>query len=413
MGRYIDKFIRNFAILQNSEEQTALNILLVCSEWTSSKGGIPTFNRELAVNLAKFCSDLNVFCHVTEGRQKEQDDAKAKNVKLIVTEPDLESMDPFAPLHDLPKELEVHKPNIVISHGRKFGGAAQDLRDKVPGCKWVHFVHVDCEQMGKFKEGETAIDENEEKDKVELKFCKLADLVVAVGPKLHEKYQRSLTNYKVKVQVIVPGLCEEFLEVRRPDGEETKDSQFHVYVFGRGSNEDFRLKGYDIAAKALAGLPSNFCLFAVGAPKKQQKDVTKRFRTETGIEEKKLTVRSYCNDRVEMKDLFSRANMILMPSREEAFGMIGLEAISAGIPVLVSSRSGLAEVLKHLSLVGANCVVDSEDPKLWSEKIRSSWSNPKEQRNEQAAEVRDKYEAKHMWCTECYKLEESFKNLCD
>jgi glycosyltransferase involved in cell wall biosynthesis len=34
-----------------------------------------------------------------------------------------------------------------------------------------------------------------------------------------------------------------------------------------------------------------------------------------------------------------------MPSRSEGFGLVGLEAIGLGIPVLVSRESGLAELL--------------------------------------------------------------------
>jgi glycosyltransferase involved in cell wall biosynthesis len=37
-----------------------------------------------------------------------------------------------------------------------------------------------------------------------------------------------------------------------------------------------------------------------------------------------------------------------MPSRREGFGLVGLEAIGAAVPVLVSDRSGLAELLREL-----------------------------------------------------------------
>ncbi|KAI8500394.1 hypothetical protein Bbelb_219600 [Branchiostoma belcheri] len=43
---------------------------------------------------------------------------------------------------------------------------------------------------------------------------------------------------------------------------------------------------------------------------------------------------------------FKEAHLVLMPSRTEPFGLVGLEAIAAGVPVLVSSKSGLAEFLE-------------------------------------------------------------------
>jgi glycosyltransferase involved in cell wall biosynthesis len=42
-----------------------------------------------------------------------------------------------------------------------------------------------------------------------------------------------------------------------------------------------------------------------------------------------------------------QASVLLMPSRGEGFGLVGLEAISVGTPVLVSSRSGLAELINE------------------------------------------------------------------
>ena len=38
-----------------------------------------------------------------------------------------------------------------------------------------------------------------------------------------------------------------------------------------------------------------------------------------------------------------------MPSRAEGFGLVGLEAISMGVPVLVSMRSGIGELLLELA----------------------------------------------------------------
>ena len=37
-----------------------------------------------------------------------------------------------------------------------------------------------------------------------------------------------------------------------------------------------------------------------------------------------------------------------MPSRTEGFGLTALEALSAGLPILVSGNSGFAHALRHL-----------------------------------------------------------------
>lgn len=44
-----------------------INVMFICSEWGSKKGGLSTFNRELAANLAKISNDrIKVHCYVSE-----------------------------------------------------------------------------------------------------------------------------------------------------------------------------------------------------------------------------------------------------------------------------------------------------------------------------------------------------------
>ena len=70
-----------------------------------------------------------------------------------------------------------------------------------------------------------------------------------------------------------------------------------------------------------------------------------------------------------------------MPSRTEGFGLTALEALSAGLPVLVSRNSGIGKALKKVPY-GSNCVVNSEfnnkDPMRWAEAIKAVCQKGKE-----------------------------------
>jgi glycosyltransferase involved in cell wall biosynthesis len=55
-------------------------------------------------------------------------------------------------------------------------------------------------------------------------------------------------------------------------------------------------------------------------------------------------------------DLYSQASMLLLPSHLEGFGIPALEAMTAGVPVIVSNRGALPEVT-----AGAAQVVEPED----------------------------------------------------
>ena len=60
---------------------------------------------------------------------------------------------------------------------------------------------------------------------------------------------------------------------------------------------------------------------------------------------------------------------MLVPSRAERFGLTGLEALSAGLPVIVSKNSGFGEALDSLQF-GSLFVINSDDPSAWTGAIK-------------------------------------------
>ena len=56
-----------------------------------------------------------------------------------------------------------------------------------------------------------------------------------------------------------------------------------------------------------------------------------------------LRIKEYTHDTGRVREDIARASVVLMPSRVEGFGLVGLEALAMGVPVLISKRSGLGE----------------------------------------------------------------------
>jgi glycosyltransferase involved in cell wall biosynthesis len=52
-------------------------------------------------------------------------------------------------------------------------------------------------------------------------------------------------------------------------------------------------------------------------------------------------------DRERARELYAQADVFVMPSVSEPFGIVPLEAMDRGVPVIVSRQSGVAEVLHH------------------------------------------------------------------
>ncbi|WP_459806110.1 glycosyltransferase, partial [Herbidospora sp. RD11066] len=95
----------------------------------------------------------------------------------------------------------------------------------------------------------------------------------------------------------------------------------------------------------------------------------------------------YVNSRVNLKHLFCEVDLALMPSRTEGFGLTGLEALSAGLPVLVSRNSGFGQALSKVPF-GKSYVIDSEEHEVWAAAITEIWNKDREERLDEADTLR-------------------------
>ena len=373
-----------------------LRVTLVGDEWGSSKGGLSTLNRELAKNLARQ-PGVEVTILLPHYSEREKQEANDCRVSLATPEP----MSGFDSIRGLSFTREDHDIDVVVGHGQKLGAPAQAIA-KQRRCKRVHIVHTASEELAMFKEGETAIPEGEEKQRTEIDLCKEADLVVAVGPKLKEAVSAKLRLYGRDEDVIniTPGIFSEFAESKQASQER---EEFRILVFGRGDSKDFKLKGYDIAAKAIAGLKDKtYRLKFVGAPNGKEKEVTDEF-LKCGIPSSQLIVQGFVKSRDTLKLFFFEADLAVMPSRTEGFGLTALEALSAGLPILVSENSGLGKAIKTIPF-GRAFLVDSDNAEEWGKAISRVRQTPREIRLKEACSLREAYDKKYKWETQCEKL---------
>ena len=254
--------------LSDREKSKLVNILFVCDEWNSSNGGLSTFNREFAINLAKASrDDCAIYCFVCQSSESDREDAE-KNVVNLITAKSIPGTHDRLEWLRLPP-LELSHPDVVIGHGQKFGTPAYCIVQNAK-CKWIQFVHVFCEDLGKYKQTDTytqtdAVEENERKHGDEIKLCKVANAVLAVGSRLQRKYSRCLPDKKV--HTITPGIFDKFVNLsdKKLGNISHSPDEFSVFVFGRGFYEDLAFKGYDIIANALGSLGEKFKMTFVGS----------------------------------------------------------------------------------------------------------------------------------------------------
>ena len=368
-------------------------ITILASEWGSSKGGLSTMNRELAIQLAKFsCLEVTFFLPKCSYKDKKAADSHRISIVEAARQPGYDELDwlSFPPEH-----LMI---DVIVGHRVKLGRQAQVIRNSHK-CKWIQVVHTDPEELGMFKSYENPISTGEEKHHVEVELCQMADFVVGVGPKLAEAFCKYLGFCKKYQDVFefTPGIFYDFSSVQQvPD----KRKQCSVLVFGSGDAEDFKLKGFDIAARSVAALSDAILIF-MGAPHGKHEEIAKLL-IDFGIPANRLRVRSYM-EREALKELFCEVDLVLMPSRTEGFGLTGLEALSAGLPVLVSKNSGFGEALGSVPC-GSLFVIDHKDPTAWTAAIKSIWNKDRRSRLDEVKIVRGFYGERYSWSEQCKHL---------
>lgn len=116
-----------------------------------------------------------------------------------------------------------------------------------------------------------------------------------------------------------------------------------------------------------------------------------------GISEKQLTVQEFYGADEASKVLLGEVDLLIKPSKSEGFGMSGLRAIAAELPVLISGNSGLAIAIKKLPS-GYKHVVDSQDPQVWAKRIKEiKEKDDMETSRSELEQLKDEYTAKYNW----------------
>ena len=386
---------------QEGQQNRRLKVTLLSSEWRSSTDReVSTISRKLAIQLAK---DPNVDVSVFLPKCSEEDKRNAASHKIQLVEADeLPGYEPILWLSSLPRN---HDVDCVIGHGVHLGRQISLIK-RSKDCRWIQVVHSVHEEVGMYKN----ISEGEQLQQTEVKLCKMADEVVAIGPKVAEAYKRYLSFAKEEETILdlTPGVFSEFLNVVQATDER---KTFCVLVIGSGDScEDFNVKGFNMAAEAIAELKdASYQLKFLYSPRENGKEIADKL-LQHGISRNQLIVRSINDSRDVLANLFCEVDLAIMPSRTEGFGLPGLEALSAGLPVLVSGNSGLGEALREVPL-GSFCVIDSEDPKDWAREIKAVCQKRRTVRLRESKLLRNCYQETYEWEKPCKILVEKMQNL--
>jgi hypothetical protein len=381
-------------VRQEARRRDRLGILAIGDEWRSGRGGLSTLNRQLCRALA--AAGTRVMCLVLQSSPDERQDAGEVTLIEATRTPGQPEREALSRKPHLP---EGFTPDVIIGHGRVTGPAAQILaEDHFPRAKRLHFVHMAPDEIEWFKldRDDDAGARAEERTQIELDLGRSAARVVAVGPRLYNRYLTELHPYGVaKPLRLDPGFEAKGADARDPP----PGSPWRVLLVGR--LEDDRPKGLDLAAKAV-GLAAErrgpqatpLELIVRGARPDTSADLRDKLREWSGYAALSVVARPFTAETESLDADIKRASLVLMPSRKEGFGLVGLEAIVAGAPTLVSSESGLGELLREtLEQQQAGRIVvqmsgdDTRDREEWARAVEATLRD-RDAAFRRAAEVR-------------------------
>ncbi|XP_070541325.1 uncharacterized protein [Ptychodera flava] len=366
---------------------TRKSVLILNDEWGTSKGGISTVHRQ----IAKQAKDAGFYVYVTsldELSKEDRLDAEKKEINVIQAVPKGSEKPELSFINITHKtyfpDLEtLENLDVIIGHISVTADGALDIgKDRLKGKRVFQFAHIIPEDTDVFKEGAHPR-KTQDKEKRIMELAEQSDAFFSVGPRIYNNYDgkfHCLKNWVHKQYIPYPDDGFFDLEITPPE----PNHPVRILTVGRVDGVA-HLKGYDIMAEALSKVCEQYAGMGMPLPKWDIRGIPEDKHVESrnfidGYKRSKYlqyVLHPYGTQKEIMEDL-KQSHLFIMPSRSEPFGMVGIEAIAAGLPVLVTRHSGLADFIeKHFDVdaermivdVGLNDYARESDIEVWKERI--------------------------------------------
>ena len=248
--------------------------------------------------------------------------------------------------------------DLIHAHYWLSGLVAEELR-KCWGTPFVQTFHTLAEMKNQIAQREQDV-ENDDRLKGECYLCGVADRITANTKVEKDQLVHWYGAGSSRIRIVPPGVD---LSIFHPiEAAYAKRMigvpQDHKMILFAGRIE--RLKGVDNLFRALALLKtrrgdldwSGICLSVIGGDPSpqglQQNEEMARLhalRDELGLQD--LITFLGARDQDTLHYYFAASEFLVMPSHYESFGMVALEAMACGAPVIVSDVGGLSQLVKH------------------------------------------------------------------
>ena len=349
----------------------------------NGNGGLNVYVREVASSF----SERGIATDIFTRRQTPDDPAIEALAPLsrVIYLPAGKSLDKYSLYNEVPAfaasirsfaEREQIEYDLLYSHYWLSGEVACLLR---PGMAagWAHIAHT----LGLVKNRTLASGARPEpalRIRVEGEVAQQADLLIASTTDEAEDLIQSYKADPERVYVVAPGIdLGTFQPLDRADARRKVGYGPGRLLLFVGRLE--RLKGVETAIRALALLRDrahdDLRLIVLGEDVRDgdesEKERLKAVASALGVRDRVDFLGSVAHH--ELPYFYAAADVCVMPSYSESFGLVALEAQACGRPVVASGVSGLRSVVRDEV---SGYLIDGHDPAAYAERIGRLLADP-------------------------------------
>ncbi len=371
-----DRAARRIAVISMHTSPTA-------SLGQNANGGLNVYVHEVATAF----SDRGIATDIFTRQQSPDDPAIEPLAELsrVIYLPAGRGLDKYSLYNEVPAfasqvldfaEREGISYDLLFSHYWVSGEVACLLRPHLAS-GWAHVAHT----LGLVKNRSLAAGARPEpplRIRVEAEIAQQADLLIASTADESAELVQTYGAVPERVFVVPPGVD---LSVFQPVD---RDEARRKIGYGPGRLLLFvgrleRLKGVEVAIRALALLRDrnhdDVRLLILGEDSKDgdegEKDRLKAVAADVGVRDRVDFLGSVAHH--ELPYFYSAADVCVMPSYSESFGLVGLEAQASGRPVVGSDVSGLRSVIRDQV---SGYLIAGHDPAEYAERIGRLLEDP-------------------------------------
>ena len=342
-----------------------MNLIVIISDgWGPVYGGINSFNYDFCLALGRIARDygLKTVAITINANEIQRREAQVNNVELL----NLLNKDELTAECILSRLVNYSSMRfekiIFVGHDIKTGNVANKCRDLwrrelangVIMSAIFHHMNYNAYHIFMDYDGDNSAKKVNEQRNTFLN----ADFGISVGPLLFSSLFYLTRGQNKNISTVIPGLasiepikeaspCKEILAIGRfslsPDKDSIKLGKLVIETvknlirkeLPNISNSDLKttLIGYSYEENIVAAL------------KKEISTMVKETHCRINLQ-----FEHFNENRDQTFNRVRSASLFIMPSYHEGFGLTGLESISAGVPIILSTNSGLYMFLKEKHL---------------------------------------------------------------